>query len=105
MALHHRSVVRDELDHCVYPGQDLSKAMPKYAFPANEAEPDDAFQVVRDELMLDGNARQNLATFCQTWEEQQVHDIMNLAIDKNMIDKDEYPQTAELERRCVHMLA
>src|SRR4051794_23313995 len=105
MALHHRDEVRSELAHCVYPGQDLGKAMPKYAFPANEAEPDDAFQVVRDELMLDGNARQNLATFCQTWEEQQVHDIMNLAIDKNMIDKDEYPQTAELERRCVHMLA
>ena len=30
---------------------------------------------------------------------------MDLAIDKNMIDKDEYPQTAEIERRCVHMLA
>ena len=24
---------------------------------------------------------------------------------KNMIDKDEYPRTAELENRCVHMLA
>ncbi len=47
----------------------------------------------------------NLATFCQTWEEPAVHQLMDLAIDKNMIDKDEYPQTAELERRCVHMLA
>ena len=54
---------------------------------------------------MDGNARQNLATFCQTWEEPQVHALMELAIDKNMIDKDEYPQTAEVERRCVHMLA
>ena len=26
-------------------------------------------------------------------------------LDKNMIDKDEYPQTAELELRCVNMLA
>ena len=41
--------------------------MPKYAFPEHESEADDASQVVRDELMLDGNARQNLATFCQTW--------------------------------------
>jgi glutamate decarboxylase len=105
MALHHRAIVRDELDDCVYPGQDLSRGMPKYAFPERESEPEDASQVVRDELMLDGNAHQNLATFCQTWEEQQVHDLMNLSIDKNMIDKDEYPQTAELERRCVHMLA
>src|SRR5690606_392900 len=65
----------------------------------------DAMQVVVDELMLDGNSRQNLATFCQTWIEPEVHQIMDLAIDKNMIDKDEYPQTAELEARCVHMLA
>ncbi len=55
--------------------------------------------------MLDGNARQNLATFCQTWEEPEVHSLMDLSIDKNLIDKDEYPQSAELERRCVAMLA
>ena len=65
----------------------------------------DVFEAIRDELLLDGNSRQNLATFCQTWEEPQVHELMNLAIDKNMIDKDEYPQSAELERRCVHLLA
>jgi glutamate decarboxylase len=56
-------------------------------------------------LVLDGNARQNLATFCQTWEEPEVHKLMDLAIDKNMIDRDEYPQTAEIERRATHMMA
>ncbi|MGL5111624.1 MAG: glutamate decarboxylase [Flavobacterium sp.] len=65
----------------------------------------DAFQIVQDELFLDGNARQNLATFCQTWEEEEIHKLMDLSISKNMIDKDEYPQTAELEMRCVNMLA
>lgn len=55
--------------------------------------------------MLDGNSRQNLATFCQTWVDDQARAIMDLSIDKNMIDKDEYPQTAEIESRCVHMLA
>ncbi|MGS0730320.1 pyridoxal-dependent decarboxylase, partial [Shewanella sp. 0m-11] len=55
--------------------------------------------------MMDGNSRQNLATFCQTWVEDEVHQLMDECIDKNMIDKDEYPQTAELEARCVHMLA
>ena len=55
--------------------------------------------------MLDGNARQNLATFCQTWEEPEVLGLMALSINKNMIDRDEYPQTAEIERRCVHMMA
>ena len=93
------------LDDPVFGGGDLARQLPKYRFPAGESPADDAFQVVADELMLDGNSRQNLATFCQTWEEPQVHALMDLAIDKNMIDKDEYPQTAEIERRCVHMLA
>ncbi|MGI8870566.1 MAG: glutamate decarboxylase [Mycobacteriales bacterium] len=63
------------------------------------------FQVVSDELMLDGNSRQNLATFCQTWHEPEARGLMELSIDKNMVDKDEYPQTAEIESRCVHMIA
>ena len=73
--------------------------------PEDEMRPDDAFQAISDELLLDGNARQNLATFCQTWEEDEVHQLMDLSMNKNMIDKDEYPQTAEIERRCVQMLA
>ncbi|WP_329068770.1 glutamate decarboxylase [Amycolatopsis sp. NBC_01480] len=67
--------------------------------------PDTALQLVRDELMLDGNARLNLATFVTTWMEPQARELMAECVDKNMIDKDEYPQTAELERRCVNMLA
>jgi glutamate decarboxylase len=55
--------------------------------------------------MLDGNSRQNLATFCQTWVEPEVHKLMDECIDKNMEDKDEYPQTAEIEARCTRMLA
>ncbi len=67
--------------------------------------PDTALQVVRDELILDGNARLNLATFVTTWMEPQAQQLMAECFDKNMIDKDEYPQTAELERRCVNILA
>lgn len=77
----------------------------RYALPAGEMEPDTAYQVVHDELMLDGNARQNLATFVSTWAEPQALRLMAECAQKNMIDKDEYPQTAELETRCVHMLA
>lgn len=83
----------------------LSAPVPKYKFPDGEILARDAYQLVHDELMLDGNARQNLATFCQTWEEPEVHKLMDECIDKNMIDKDEYPQTAEIESRCVHLLA
>ena len=60
--------------------------------------------MIRAELMLDGNARLNLATFVTTWMEPQADALMAECFDKNMIDKDEYPQTAELERRCVAML-
>jgi glutamate decarboxylase len=67
--------------------------------------PDTALQAVRDELILDGNARLNLATFVTTWMEPQAQQLMAQCFDKNMIDKDEYPQTAELERRCVNILA
>jgi glutamate decarboxylase len=66
---------------------------------------DVAYQLVHDELMLDGNARLNLATFVTTWMEPQAERLIAECMQKNMIDKDEYPQTAELERRCVVLLA
>ncbi len=66
--------------------------------------PRTALQVVRDELILDGNARLNLATFVTTWMEPEAEQLMAECSAKNMIDKDEYPQTAELERRCVNII-
>jgi len=105
MTLHDRDSIRHEMEDSVFAGQDLASALPKYRFPNNEIAADHAYQVVADELMLDGNARQNLATFCQTWEEPQVTALMELAINKNMIDRDEYPQSAEIERRAAHMMA
>ena len=105
MTLHHRDNVRHQFDDCVFADRDLTRPVHKYRFPQEGTRPRDAFQLVADELMLDGNARQNLATFCQTWEEPEVLALMALSINKNMIDRDEYPQTAEIERRCVHMMA
>jgi glutamate decarboxylase len=67
--------------------------------------PDTAYRLIHDELMLDGNARLNLATFVTTWMEPQASQLMQECAEKNMIDKDEYPQTAELEKRCVAILA
>ncbi|MHB1711309.1 MAG: glutamate decarboxylase [Acidimicrobiales bacterium] len=105
MPLHARETTRDRMNDSLFASAELAQALPKYKFPKHETVPDIAFQAIQDELLLDGNARQNLATFCQTWEEPQVHALMDLAIDKNLMDKDEYPQSAEIERRCVHMLA
>ena len=105
MALHEKDTVRANLLDDIFASTDLSVRMPKYKFPEDEHNPRHVYQVVHDELMLDGNSRQNLATFCSTWVEPEVHRLMDESIDKNMIDKDEYPQTAEIEARCVHMLA
>jgi glutamate decarboxylase len=79
--------------------------VPRHELPAGELPPDVAYQIIHDELMLDGNARLNLATFVTTWMEPQAEALMAECLDKNMIDKDEYPQTAELEMRCVNMLS
>src|SRR3974390_1455506 len=105
MPLHDRDTIRDRFEGCVFADRDLTRPVAKYRFPQEGTLPRDAFQLVSDELMLDGNARQNLATFCQTWEEPEVLALMALSINKNMIDPDESPQSAEIERRCVHMLA
>jgi glutamate decarboxylase len=79
--------------------------VPRHTLPPEPMLPDTALSVVRDELMLDGNARLNLATFVTTWMEPQAQRLMTECLEKNMIDKDEYPQTAELESRCVNILA
>ena len=105
MALHSRNNSRNYLLDDIYAADDLNSRAPKHKFPDDERDPRHVYQLVHDELMLDGNSRQNLATFCSTWLEPEARRLMDECVDKNMIDKDEYPQTAELERRCVNMLA
>jgi glutamate decarboxylase len=78
--------------------------LPRDALPDGPMDPDVAYQFVHDELLLDGRARTNLATFVTTWAERQAARLMDECSTKNMIDKDEYPVTAELEERCVRIL-
>ncbi|MEU6356618.1 glutamate decarboxylase [Streptomyces sp. NPDC047072] len=78
--------------------------LPEAELPHGETDPDAAYRMVRDELMLDGNARLNLATFVTTWMEPQAHRLMSGTAEKNLVDKDEYPQITAMEERCVRML-
>jgi glutamate decarboxylase len=107
MPLHDAKTVPDGDDLDINPLYVRLEGFPvsRHTIPRRGMLPDTALQVVRDELILDGNARLNLATFVTTWMEPQAQQLMAECFDKNMIDKDEYPQTAELERRCVNMLA
>ena len=76
-----------------------------HRLPDGESLPETAYQIVHDEAMLDGNARLNLATFVGTWMDPYADQLYAESADKNMIDKDEYPQTAAIETRCWKMLA
>jgi len=105
MAKRNLAILDDSAVESVYSSTDLSVSMPKHKMPEFEHSSEHAYQVVHDELMLDGNSRQNLATFCQTWLDPEVHRLMDECLDKNMIDKDEYPQSAEIETRCVNILS
>lgn len=87
------------------PTAPMTAAPPRHRLPDGPMPSSSAYRIVHDELMLDGNSRLNLATFVTTWMEPQAGVLMGECRDKNMIDKDEYPRTAELERRCVAMLA
>jgi glutamate decarboxylase len=79
--------------------------LPRLRIPEGTTAPEIAARLVRGDLILDGNARLNLATFVTTWMEPEARLLMTETLDKNMVDKDEYPQTAELEMRCVNILA
>jgi glutamate decarboxylase len=105
MPLHKVTRSGDPAIEDVYATEAAGQCLPKYRLPEHSSSAQEVYNLVHDELLLDGNLRQNLATFCTTWAEPEAHRFMDESIDKNMIDKDEYPQTAEIENRCVHIIA
>lgn len=81
------------------------EGMPVSRFNKKPVEPRVASEMIREYLSTEGNAHQNLCTFVQTYMEPEAVDLMSHTLEKNAIDKDEYPMTADLENRCVNMLA
>ena len=88
-----------------YASRAMNEPTPKYKIPSQEMSATQAYRLIHDELMLDGNSRLNLATFVTTWMEPEAQTLMAETFDKNMIDKDEYPQTAKIEERCVNIVS
>jgi glutamate decarboxylase len=86
-------------------GQRLHLELPLDELAASGIGLDMAHELISSELLLDGQSRLNLATFVTTWMPSQGASLMSHTADKNMIDKDEYPQTAEIESRCANILA
>jgi glutamate decarboxylase len=87
--------------------EDLGDApkVPTHQLPDGRMSGQLAYELITSELLLDGQARLNLATFVTTWMPSIANRLMAETANKNMIDKDEYPQTADIEARCVNILA
>ena len=65
--------------------------------PENSIPKEAAYQIINDELMLDGNPRLNLASFVTTWMERECEKLIMASINKNYVDMDEYPVTTEFQ--------
>jgi len=95
----------NELLAPVYGSRWDTVSAPKDAIPENSMRDDQAFQLIRDEMFLQGNPDLNLATFVTTWMEPQAEQLMTIGSMYNLIDEDEYPQLKVIEDRLIRMQA
>ncbi|KAJ9293546.1 hypothetical protein DTO271G3_7625 [Paecilomyces variotii] len=89
----------------VYGSRFAIEQLPSTEMPEREMPRDVAYRMIKDELSLDGNPMLNLASFVTTYMEEEVEKLMCESFSKNFIDYEEYPQTAEIQNRCVNMIA
>ncbi|XP_021769716.1 glutamate decarboxylase-like [Chenopodium quinoa] len=90
---------------CTFASRYVRDALPRFQMPDKSIPKDAAYQIINDELMLDGNPRLNLASFVTTWMEPECDKLIMSSINKNYVDMDEYPVTTELQNRCVNIIA
>ncbi|WVZ92566.1 hypothetical protein U9M48_038617 [Paspalum notatum var. saurae] len=105
MVLSHASPSHDETLSGTFASRYVREPLPRYRMPAKSIPREAAYQIINDELMLDGNPRLNLASFVTTWMEPECDKLIMGSINKNYVDMDEYPVTTELQNRCVNMIA
>jgi glutamate decarboxylase len=103
--MHEPRANSDEMHSPTYAGRFFSREVPKYRLPAQGMSADAAYQLVHDELNLDGNPSLNLASFVTSWMEPQADRLAQETLAKNLIDQDEYPQTEAVHQRVVSMIA
>jgi len=94
----------DTFTTTVYGSRFAAEDLPKYEMPESEMPKEVAYRMIKDDLSLDGNPMLNLASFVTTYMEKEVEDLMSEAFSKNFIDYEEYPQTADIQNRCVSMI-
>jgi len=97
--------VTDSDPALLYGGRFLTEDAPDGEFPQGGMPALDAMRLVDEELALEGDPNRNLATFVTTWMEPEADRIVTENLHRNFIDHAEYPISAEIEQRCVRMLA
>jgi glutamate decarboxylase len=83
----------------------ITQEVPSREFPETGMTAVDAMRLVAEDLALEGDPARNLATFVTTWMEPEAQRIIAANLHRNFIDHAEYPRTAEIEQRCIRMLA
>jgi glutamate decarboxylase len=98
-------MARDDADAALFGNRFLTEEAPDRAFPQEGMQAQDAMRLIGEELVLEGDPARNLATFVTTWMEPEAQRIIAANLHRNFIDHAEYPVSAEIEQRCVRMLA
>lgn len=94
----------EETHSPTYSGRSFTHLVPKYRLPTEGMSAKAAYELVHDELNLDGNPALNLASFVTSWMEPEANALATETLGKNMIDEDEYPQTEVIHQRVVSMI-
>ncbi|APA07666.1 hypothetical protein sscle_03g024360 [Sclerotinia sclerotiorum 1980 UF-70] len=94
----------DAFTTSVYGSKFAAQDLPRHEMPEGEMPKEVAYRMIKDDLSLDGNPMLNLASFVTTYMEKEVEDLMTESFSKNFIDYEEYPQSADIQNRCVSMI-
>lgn len=101
----HKMAEHETVLPSTYSLREFADPVPKYTMPDGSIPAKAAYQLIHDELNLDGNPALNLATFVTTWMEPEAEKLITECLNKNLVDQDEYPQTQVIHDRCVNMIA
>lgn len=94
----------DSFTTSVYGSRFAAQDLPRHEMPEHEMPREVAYRMIKDDLSLDGNPMLNLASFVTTFMEEEAEKLMTESFSKNFIDYEEYPQSADIQNRCVSMI-
>ncbi len=92
------------LTSSTYGDRYFTEAIPEHEIPPGSMPARAAYQLIHDELDLDGNPALNLASFVTTWMEPEAQQLATETLNRNFVDQDEYPQTEKIHHRVVSMI-